>query len=591
PFVGGFSLATILLVFSHFSGVRSDDAASSSSVSPGYFGQPVSSTQADWAALNSTLKGRLLPGIPWTEPCFTTYNGKNVTQDLAKCGFVQENFFDHFARSDAFGGYTLQNYEECMATGDQCALDWTNPANPLAFSPPQTCKQGSIPDYFIDVQGEDDVVVALEFVSKSNVPLVIKNTGHDFKGRSSAPGSLALWMHNLKNITHEPKFIPEGCHLPSQQALTLGAGTQWQEIYEFANTLGLEVVGGADQTVGAVGGWVQGGGHSSLTPMLGMGADRVLQYKVVTPDGILRTVNSCQNSDLFFALRGGGGGTFAVALEATIMASPSQTFRVANINWPITDDNLRQVLAMVVENATTIATQGWGGYLTPTIGNLVLMSNKLSMEDAQKMMQPLITLTTELGGVSNVTEFPNYLEWFNAYTNGISGSQDGVAVPNALTSRLIPQKNHATAAGRAETLNALTNALENAEFSQIHFTTPFGFKGSDGKDTSVNPIWRSSLYQVILVNIWEYNATIADKQAAYAQGTKAVNFLRDITPDSGAYLNESDIHEPNHEVSFWGTNYARLLQIKDKYDPRRILDCWHCVGWKGAASPRYRCYI
>lgn len=52
------------------------------------------------------------------------------------------------------------------------------------------------------------------------------------------------------------------------------------------------------------------------------------------------------------------------------------------------------------------------------------MSNKLSMEDGQKMLQPLLTLTTQLGGISNITEFPNYLEWFNAYVNGQSGSQD-----------------------------------------------------------------------------------------------------------------------------------------------------------------------
>ncbi|KAH9484487.1 FAD-linked oxidoreductase [Psilocybe cubensis] len=573
-------LSAALIVFSLLHGVRGDDEVSLAS--PNHM---------DWASLNRTVNGRLAVGIPWTEPCFTIYNGKNVTQNFAQCGFVQANFFDHPARSNAFGAYTLQNYEECMATGDQCALDWMNPANPLAFNPPQTCNQGSIPDYFIDVQNENDVVAALNFVSKNNIPLVIKNTGHDFKGRSSAPGSLALWMHNLKNMTHESNFVPEGCHTSSQEALTLAAGTQWQEVYEFANSLGLEVVGGAEQSVGAVGGWVQGGGHSSLTPMFGMGADRVLQYKAVTPDGILRTVNSCQNSDLFFALRGGGGGTFAVVLEATVMASPSQAFRVANINWPVTDDNLKKVLSIVVDNAISIASAGWGGYLTPTLGNLVLMSNKFSSSDAEKMFQPLISLTTQMGGVSNVTEFPNYLEWFNAYSNGQSGSQDGVAVPNALTSRLIPAKNHETAAGRAEILDALTNAFANAEFSQLHFTTPFGFKGSDGKDTSVNPIWRSSLYQIILVNPWVYNATVDVKRATYAQGTKAVNFLRDVTPDSGAYLNESDIHEPNHEVSFWGINYARLLQIKNKYDPRRILDCWHCVGWEGPTSPRFKCYI
>lgn len=173
-------------------------------------------------------------------------------------------------------------------------------------------------------------------------------------------------------MTHEPQFIPEGCHVPSQEALTLGAGTQWQEVYEFANGLGLEVVGGADQTVGAVGGWVQvspflndpqcrmqlcltmnvnvgrwplfshsyarNGSRSCCTHFLkSIRTSNIpdshrslvqLQYKAVTTDGILRIANSCQNSDLFFALRGGGGGTFAVVLEATIMSSPSQSFRV-----------------------------------------------------------------------------------------------------------------------------------------------------------------------------------------------------------------------------------------------------------------------
>lgn len=56
--------------------------------------------------------------------------------------------------------------------------------------------------------------------------------------------------------------------------------------------------------------------------------DRVLQFKIVTADGKYRTVNKCQNSDLFFALRGGGGGTFGVVLESTFLASPRVTLEV-----------------------------------------------------------------------------------------------------------------------------------------------------------------------------------------------------------------------------------------------------------------------
>jgi hypothetical protein len=66
----------------------------------------------------------------------------------------------------------------------------------------------------------------------------------------------------------------------------------------------------------------QGGGHSLLSPTLGLGVDRALQFKVVTPSGEYLIANACQNSDLFFALSGGGGGTFGVVMETTFKVEP-----------------------------------------------------------------------------------------------------------------------------------------------------------------------------------------------------------------------------------------------------------------------------
>lgn len=59
-----------------------------------------------------------------------------------------------------------------------------------------------------------------------------------------------------------------------------------------------------------------------LSNNFGLGADRVLQYRVVTPQGEYLTANACQNTDLFYALRGGGGGTFGVVMESTFLAEP-----------------------------------------------------------------------------------------------------------------------------------------------------------------------------------------------------------------------------------------------------------------------------
>ncbi|KAF8912207.1 FAD-binding domain-containing protein [Gymnopilus junonius] len=543
-----------------------------------------------WFAFNSSIGGRLGVGVPWSEPCFSNFNGLNNTPNATECSFVQANYFNsHLARTDFFGAYSAIQFESCMSTGDQCMLDWTNPTNPAAFSPPATCKQGSVPSFYVDVKSANDVVEAYNFARNTGITLLVRNTGHDFKGRSAAPNSLALWTHHLKDISFVQKFVPTGCKTPGVTAITMAAGIQFADLVPFADSHGVEVVVGSDQAVGVTGGFLQGGGHSSITPSLGLGADRVLQYTVVTPDGSTRIANACQNSDLFFALRGGGGGTFGVVMDATILATPRRTYQVASISWPINNDNLEKMLTMFVDNATALATQSWGGYFTASTGVLALTNPLLTTQQAQQALTPLMDLAISLGGTASITTLGSFAQWFDEF---VGNQLDSVGLPNALTSRLIPEANHRTVAGRAQLVTALLNAFNSTVFSQIHMTTPFGFKGTNGSDTSVNPVWRTSLYQVILVNTWFFNSQLADRKAAYAASTTAANFLRDITPTSGAYQNEADIHEPNFEQAFWGTSlYNKLLAIKNKYDPKRIFDCWQCIGWKGPSAPQYTCYI
>jgi hypothetical protein len=175
----------------------------------------------------------------------------------------------------------------------------------------------------IDIRQPSDVTAALVFSKLTGVALTVKNTGHDYKGRSSMKGALGLWTHNLKGKSYNPTFVPAGCS-PSTTytAMTVGAGEGWQDVYEWADSLGVTAIGGYHQTVGASGGWLTGGGHSVLSPVYGLGVDRVVQFRVVTPDGIYRTASACQNQDLFWALRGGGGHAFGVVIESSSIVEP-----------------------------------------------------------------------------------------------------------------------------------------------------------------------------------------------------------------------------------------------------------------------------
>lgn len=77
--------------------------------------------------------------------------------------------------------------------------------------------------------------------------------------------------------------------------------------------------------------------------------------------------------------------------------------------------------------------------------------------------------------------------------------------------------------------------------------------------------------------------------AVYRNVSAAMDPVRAITPNSGAYQNEGDTFEPDPTVSFWGDNYARLLGIKKEIDPGNVMTCHQCVGWD-EGDERFQCF-
>jgi hypothetical protein len=137
-----------------------------------------------------------------------------------------------------------------------------------------------------------------------------RNTGHDFVGRSTGAGALSIWTHFLKQF----EFIPEySVGQYKGMAAKVGSGLEAWELYDYMKTHNMTVVVPAGYTVGPFGGWMAGGGHSNLCSLFGMGSDQVLSLQVVTADGRFVTASPTENTDLFYALRGGGGGkTFLI---------------------------------------------------------------------------------------------------------------------------------------------------------------------------------------------------------------------------------------------------------------------------------------
>lgn len=136
----------------------------------------------------------------------------------------------------------------------------------------------------------------------------IRNTGHDFGGRSVGAGSLSIWTHNLKGFEFYPEYsIGEYTGM----AVHYGAGLETWELFNYMAENNITVPAAGGRTVGANGGWFASGGHGNLASLYGLGCDQALEIHAVTADGRFVVANSEENEDLFYALRGGGGSTIS----------------------------------------------------------------------------------------------------------------------------------------------------------------------------------------------------------------------------------------------------------------------------------------
>ncbi|KAF2258584.1 FAD binding domain-containing protein [Lojkania enalia] len=447
------------------------------------------------------------------------------------------------------------------------------------------CTRGGFPMYVINATEPKHIQLGVNFARNTNVRLVVKNTGHDFLGKSGGKDALSIWTHHFKNITFIEEYSDEKLGY-SGPAFKAGAGVQAFEIYKAASEKGRVVVGGEGETVGIFGGYIQGGGHSPLTSLYGTGADQVLSYDVVTAAGEFVTANSTSYPDLFWALRGGGGSTFGVVTSVTVKAHPEMpttasrfsftSEKVGNATFwagirayvdyfiPNADAGTYAYFVLIPDISTGIFTFSMSPFFAP---------NK-TLEETKALLQPWFTRLDDLGIAfdPNVTYFNSFYEaWRSSFPLEI------VQKINVTTgSRLFPRCNFETEEKREELYRNLRESSENNRV-QVHFN----MKAVDpaNADNAVNPAWRQNILFSQQAVRWPVNGT-AEETLKIRQEFQAGDMQRwrDISPGAGSYLAESDRLEPNFGQAFWGSKYPRLLQLKAKWDPKDVFYATTGVG-------------
>ncbi|HEV8070731.1 MAG TPA: FAD-dependent oxidoreductase, partial [Planctomycetaceae bacterium] len=198
-----------------------------------------------------------------------------------------------------------------------------------------------------------DVVAAVKFAREHNLRVVVKGGGHSYQGTSNAPDSLLIWTRAMNGIALHDSFVPKGCEgkIAPQPAVTVGSGAIWLHVYNAVTTkAGRYVQGGGCATVG-VAGLIQSGGFGSFSKSFGLAAAGLLEAEVVLADGSVRIANAGSDPELFWALKGGGGGSLGVVTRLTLRTRelPESFGVVSGTIKARTDGVFRDLIARIIE--------------------------------------------------------------------------------------------------------------------------------------------------------------------------------------------------------------------------------------------------
>lgn len=472
--------------------------------------------------------------------------------------------------------------------------------------------------YAITARNASDVAAAVNFARSHNLRLVVKGGGHSYLGTSNAPDSLLVWTRAMKKITLHGAFVPRGCEgkIAPVHAVTAEAGAMWSDVYDAVTIKGGRYVQGGGCTTVGVAGLVQSGGFGSFSKGFGTAASGLLEAEIVTADGAVLIVNECSNPDLFWAIKGGGGGSWGVVTQVTLLTHDLPEFFGAASGKIKTgsDDAFRRLIARFIDfYADNLFNPHWGEQVSFAPDNTLQLSmvcQGLDKQQTKQIWQPFFDWVTaspadfsvrnKLGvGVAaarrwwevegNDSMIQDKREGTSKHHGWWKGDGDQVgAFIHGYDSLWLP-----ASLLKPEERRRLSDALYAAsrhQKVQLHFNKGLAGATADvikaAKRTATNPRLCDAFTLVIIADgegpaYPGLTRPAMDLDGARQNARKialAATELRKIAPNAGSYVSESNYFNSSWQQAYWGTNYPKLRAVKKKYDPQGLFFVHHGVG-------------
>ncbi|HJQ07840.1 MAG TPA: FAD-binding protein [Nocardioides sp.] len=395
-----------------------------------------------------------------------------------------------------------------------------------------------------------DVATGLTFAQDHGLPIAIRSGGHSYPGWSGGgrPRALVIDVRPMAAVTW------------AGTTATIGAGAALAHVYDQVAGRGRAIPGGSCATVG-IGGLALGGGVGVLTRALGLTCDAVRSISVVTADGHRRTASTDEEPDLFWALRGGGGGHLGVVTSFDLATSVAPTVTSFYLAWP-----------WARAGEVVDAWQGWA----PAADRRLWSTLKL-LGGAKHPGGPTVFVSGTWIGASSALDgrlapFLRHLPAPSARAVHVRGFGDAMAAYGGAGA---PREAFAATshvaydpldqAGTADLVGAV-EAVSGAGLKEVGASVD-ALGGAAGQPA---PGDTAFVHRAALATV-QYTATFPSGTATTADA--AVHRLRAaMEPHWGehAYVNYADATLRDYRSAYFGANATRLAQVRATYDPHRF---------------------
>ncbi|NED34731.1 FAD-binding oxidoreductase [Streptomyces sp. SID8499] len=423
------------------------------------------------------------------------------------------------------------------------------------------------PQAVVYAESAEDVQTAIRFAAANGVKPRVRSGGHNFLGWSSGEGMI-LDVRRLNHVT--------GGGSPT---VHVGPGTISIEALHALKPFNQQMVTGTCHDV-AVGGYVSGGGVGYQSRAFGIGSDRLVSAKVVLADGRLVTASERCNPDLFWALRGSGGGNFGVVVDFELrpVAAPRMVFYEQTWDWSHAERFLTAWQEWYAD--TPRGSTGQVIVIQPDAGSgnppVILQQGAYytTEDDANAGLAELASLVGAQPATSRVLDLP-----FDEGMQYVYGLADGGSHPRTewqrMRARLVSRP--LGASGTAAALAAFEAAPRSGQTRYLSFMGLGGAVADLAPDATAF-VHRDALFHVgygVALGTATPGAEEAD--AAVAWATKGFGVI-DPLSEGQSYINFPDKYLSGWQNAYYGSNYARLKALKQAYDPHRLFDFPRAIG-------------